>query len=94
MTALSPPMSRITCVGCAAPDGGVALYHLGALRRTLRHDTEDAGFVALGDALGKLGKRSVAADDRRSLAEFLLDENLALVNETDVGRSAARPTLD
>ena len=57
-----------------APDGGSALYHLRAQDLCLSWDSDDPGFRALGEALGNLSELSVAADDSRSLTDYLTDE--------------------
>ena len=59
-----------------APDGGVALYYLAAEQLVLPHDSADARFVALNEALEKLPTLSVVASDRRSLACYLRDEGV------------------
>ncbi|KAL1511359.1 hypothetical protein AB1Y20_006161 [Prymnesium parvum] len=58
----------------AAPDGGVALYYLAG--RRLRHDADDAAFVALGGALARLASLRVAETDARTLREYLDDEGV------------------
>ena len=55
---------------------GVGLYHLAVERRTLPHDSTDAGFVALGAALDQLADLHVEETDGRTLRDYLRDEGV------------------